>query len=139
MTPRHPHRYPRRVRLTRSAEFEAVFACRRSLSLPAMRVYWRDNGGGGWRLGLVVNRKVGPAHVRNQLKRRLREIFRVHRGEWQGSRDLVLNAAPTLARLGFRELEASVCDAVLRLSGGVDPTPPTRTPEPTGALPEPEV
>ncbi len=113
----HSRRYPRTARLTRSEEFDAVFAHRTGLRRPPMRVYWRENGGGGWRLGLIVSRKVGPAHVRNQLKRRLREIFRVYRGEWQGSRDLVIAADPGLARLGYMELEASVRDAVLRLSG----------------------
>lgn len=108
-------RYPRTARLTRSAEFDAVFAAQRSRRYGPLRLFWKENRGDGWRLGLVVSRKVGPAHVRNKLKRRLREIFRVHREEWNGSRDLVILAYPELAGLGGKELEARVLDAVSAL------------------------
>jgi ribonuclease P protein component len=42
------------------------------------------------RLGIVVKKEVGMATYRNRIKRYLREFFRLHKGQIQGSFDLVL-------------------------------------------------
>ena len=50
------------------------------------------------RLGLTVPRAVGGAVVRNRIKRRLREAFRLHRARIAPQWDIVLN--PRRAALG---------------------------------------
>jgi ribonuclease P protein component len=59
---------------------------------------------GRTRLGLAVGRKVGKACVRNRIKRRLREYFRLSRDKMPPETDLVFVAAKGAATLRTDEL-----------------------------------
>ncbi len=50
------------------------------------------------RLGIVVKKEVGMATYRNRIKRYLREFFRLHKGQIQGSFDLVLLVKKGMSR-----------------------------------------
>jgi len=57
------------------------------------------------RLGITVSRKVGGAVVRNRVKRRIREWFRVERGSLGAGVDWVVIARPPAAGLACSEAE----------------------------------
>ena len=59
----------------------------------------------GPRLGLTVPRAIGGAVVRNRIKRRLREVFRLHRAELGPQWDIVLNPRRAALTASFPELE----------------------------------
>lgn len=72
-------RFPRRARLTRTADFRAVFSDNVRSSGGDMTVLARKNDLGYPRLGLAVSRRaVRRAVDRNRLKRLVRESFRRH-------------------------------------------------------------
>ena len=75
------HRFPKRLRLLSSNDFERVFAARQSVSDPWLVLYAAPNEFDYPRIGLTVSRKVGSATVRNRWKRLLREAFRLKRHE----------------------------------------------------------
>jgi ribonuclease P protein component len=56
------------------------------------------------RLGLTVSTKVGPAVVRNRIRRRLRELFRVKKDKLPPGLDLVLIARNSAAESDFPRL-----------------------------------
>jgi ribonuclease P protein component len=56
------------------------------------------------RLGLTVSRKVGNAVCRNRVRRRLREIMRLHGELHRAGVDYVIVALPDAARAGFIDL-----------------------------------
>jgi ribonuclease P protein component len=58
------------------------------------------------RLGLVVSRKVGPAVVRNRVKRLCRECFRTAPGLVPGGIDLVVIARPGAGDLTLADVRA---------------------------------
>lgn len=59
----------------------------------------------GPRLGLTVPRAVGGAVIRNRIKRRLREVFRLHRAELQPRWDIVLNPRTAVRDAAFAAIE----------------------------------
>jgi ribonuclease P protein component len=89
----------RRNRLSRSRDFDAVYRHGRSVSTRFLVLYWfaREDSDSGPRLGLAVPKAVGPAVVRNKMKRRLREAFRARLAELPQDQDYVLVVRPGLA------------------------------------------
>lgn len=91
----------RRYRLSRSRDFDAVYRQGRSASTRTLTVHWfvrsDEDSALEPRLGLVVPRAVGPAVVRNRLKRQLREIWSELADDIPHGRDYVLVARPGLA------------------------------------------
>lgn len=72
---------PKAARLSRRAEFSAVRAGGKSwhgrlMVLSALDTPDRQPA----RVGVVTSRKIGTAVERTRVRRRLREIFRLHRG-----------------------------------------------------------
>jgi ribonuclease P protein component len=112
-------RFPKSVRLLRSAEFERVFAARASAGNSQMTLFGATNGLGHARIGLTVSRRVGNAVIRNRWKRLLREAFRltqpelpsldyicVARGGGSPQLALLLRAMPALAGRVERKLKS---------------------------------
>jgi ribonuclease P protein component len=90
----------RRNRLSRSRDFDAVYRRGKSVSSRYLVLHWfpREEGDAEEpRLGLAVPRSVGPAVVRNRVKRLLREAWRELLPTVPSGHDYVLAARPGLA------------------------------------------
>lgn len=88
---------PRSARLSGKAEFDRVFAEAHRRNTQFFRVAWAENPLDYARLGMAVSRRVDKrAVVRNRLRRRIRESFRL---AWSGLRpvDIVVTAKPEAA------------------------------------------
>lgn len=71
---------PKPARLTRRAEFAAVREQGKSQHGNFMVLgTWQTSSPQPARIGVVTSRRVGTAVERNRTRRRLREIFRLHR------------------------------------------------------------
>jgi ribonuclease P protein component len=66
----------------------------------------------------VVSKRLGQAHVRNRIKRRLREATRLNRQCWPEDTDIVFRATqPEITNVPFMNLLADV-KASLSKAGG---------------------
>lgn len=88
-------------------------------------VRWLDNAIGHPRLALVVPRFGFTAVRRNTLKRRLRELARVHLFPMPLSCDVLIRARRDAYAVSFDQLRADVTDVVAALPSGsrVAPSP----------------
>jgi len=91
------HGFPPALRLRKRREFDAVFRDGTRASDAVLAVHALPNGGADPRLGLAVGKAVGGSVVRNRVKRRLREAFRLHREELPPGHDLVVIPRPESA------------------------------------------
>ena len=72
-----------------------------------LALYVRRNGGRGSRLGLTVSTKVGCAVVRNRVRRRLREIYRLNEEKFSPGWDIVVVARSRAVDAPFAALTRS--------------------------------
>ncbi len=85
--------------------FQRLYSRGKSAASSSLVLYVRRNGQRGNRLGITVSTKVGKAVVRNRVRRRLREIYRLHEGELVSGVDLVLVARVRAAQVRYLALE----------------------------------
>lgn len=109
------HRFRKTERLKTHADFTRCYREGERLRTMAFTVYAYRRGPGVTRLGLTVGKAVGTAVIRNRLKRRLRELFRLHKTLVPAGYDLCIRAAPASARARYQELEAAFCQTLAKL------------------------
>ena len=99
-TSTHPHRFSARLRLTRGADFDAVFKEGRRSADSLFTVLYRQSGLDHARLGMATSSKrVRTAVGRNRIRRLVRESFRRSSSALAGLDVVVLvrDAAPRAA------------------------------------------
>lgn len=99
---------PREWRLVRRSEFEAVYHEGRRRSSAMFLVFLRANGLERDRFGMSVKKALGNAVVRNRMRRRIREILRLHREEILPGWDVVIHPSRSVETLEFSKLEAEL-------------------------------
>ncbi len=77
----------------------------RSAAEPCLVVYARRNGSKCNRVGYTVSNKLGCAVVRNRVRRRLREIYRLNEHLLRPGYDLVVVARGRSVGAEYRRLE----------------------------------
>ena len=98
-------RFPKRARLLKRAEFRRVYDEGQRRNGSYFAVFFRPNGLEETRLGITVPTRVGKAVLRNRVKRRLREVFRLNRDRFSRGWDIVMNPREAAGRVPFPSLE----------------------------------
>ena len=86
-------------------EFRRMYAKGKSGVSSCLVVYYRKNRLGHNRLGVTVSTKLGHAVVRNRVRRRLREIYRLNREKMPAGYDIIIVARVRAAETPYRKLE----------------------------------
>ena len=74
-------------------------------------LYARKNRTGTNRVGITVGKKLGHAVVRNRVRRRLREVYRLNEDKFQSGWDIVVVARTRAIHADFSQLVESYLSA----------------------------
>jgi len=100
-------RFPKAARLSTASEFGAARTSGQTQHGTFMLInVLRGTGEGRPRIGIITSRRVGGAVDRNQVRRRIREIFRKHCARLQPDCWLVVVARYKAAHAEFSALES---------------------------------
>jgi ribonuclease P protein component len=101
-------RFLKSERLKQSREFKAVFQQCRKLEDGCLAFYVQFSEDTALRkFGVSLSRALGKAYLRNRLKRRLREIYRVEKEAFRGGYQVILVPRRGSAGRTFDELKES--------------------------------
>ena len=70
-------------------------------------LYARRNRTGSNRVGVTVSKKLGHAVVRNRVRRRIREVYRLNEEKFQPGWDIVVVARTRAIKADFKTLTAA--------------------------------
>ena len=70
-------------------------------------LYARKNRTHANRVGITVSKKLGCAVIRNRVRRRLREVYRLHEEQFQPGWDIVVVARSRAVKASFSDLTAA--------------------------------
>ena len=93
--------------------FRRLYQKGKSAANKYLVIYCRRNGSSENRIGYTVSSKLGHAVVRNHVRRRLREIYRLHESQFRPGWDLVVVARSRAVDAPYKKLEG----AYLSLAG----------------------
>ncbi|HKW88229.1 MAG TPA: ribonuclease P protein component [Candidatus Acidoferrales bacterium] len=105
-------------RLVRRAEFEAVYRGGRRRTSATFVIFLRPNGSEKTRFGMSVKKALGNAVARNRIRRRVREVLRLHREEILPGWDVVIHPNRAAGSMEFAKLEAELLTLLPRKAQG---------------------
>jgi len=94
--------------IKKNHEFRRLYARGTSRISPLLAVYVRRKKNGPLRLGITVSTKVGKAVIRNRVRRRIREAFRLNELSFTDSADIIIVARVRAADASFAQIEKSL-------------------------------
>lgn len=101
--------------LKKNYEFRRLYAKGKSAVTPYIVLYVKRTGRGENRLGITVSNKIGKAVVRNRVRRRLREIYRLNEDKLCRGMDLVIVARGGSVNASYQQLEHAFLKASRQL------------------------
>jgi ribonuclease P protein component len=78
-------------------------------------LYARKNRTSTNRVGITVGKKLGKAHVRNRVRRRLREIYRLNEERIVPGAEIVVGARVKAVRASYAQLQNAFLGACEKL------------------------
>ena len=93
------------VTVKENYEFRRIYRKGKSAVSPQLVIYCQRNRRGHSRLGVSVSTKLGCAVVRNRVRRRLREIYRLHEDRFAPGYDIVVVARVRAVHSSYAVLE----------------------------------
>lgn len=93
------------VTVKENYEFRRIFRKGKSAVSPQLVIYCQRNRRGHSRLGVSVSTKLGCAVVRNRVRRRIREIYRLNKAKMLPGYDLIVVARVRAVETDYQKLD----------------------------------
>ena len=91
-------------RLKKNKHFNYIYKNGNHISSSALVLYFLPSKTKSIKVGFAVTKKVGHAVVRNKIRRRLREIVRIHLPNLKQSYNIIVVARENILNFSFEEL-----------------------------------
>ena len=104
-----------RCTLKKNSDFRRLYSKGKNAVNPYMVVYCRRNRSGENRLGYTVSTKLGHAVVRNRVRRRLREIYRLNAHSLKTGWDIVIVARTRCVKAEYSAMNNAFLSACNKL------------------------
>ena len=104
-----------RCTLKKNSDFRRLYSKGKSAVTAHMVVYCRRNRLNENRLGYTVSTKLGHAVVRNRVRRRLREIYRLNAPSLKSGYDIVIVARSRCVGAEYAAMDAAFLRACEKL------------------------
>jgi len=101
-----PFIFPKNDRILKRYEFLEFYSHGKALHSPGFILVYKHGQSDRSRIGITVSRKVGHAVVRNRIKRRVREYYRLHRMSVPKPWDFHVIAKKPASSLSFQQIIA---------------------------------
>lgn len=101
--------------LKKNYEFQRLYHKGKSAVTPYLVVYARRSKRAKNRIGFTVSAKLGCAVQRNRVRRRLREIYRLHEAELRMGTELVVVARARAVHSDYHQMERAFLSACAKL------------------------
>ncbi len=97
-------------RLSRHADYQIAYKAARKFQSHLMSWFMapRVSVAETARVGLTAGKVLGPAHERNRIKRRMRDVLRKHTAELPAGCDLIFHPRRAVLNVEYGKLEAEV-------------------------------
>ncbi len=96
-------------RILRNSDYRRIYKSGKRIQSSFFTVIYRQNhsksDSKSPKLGLSVSKKLGKAHERNLMKRRLREIFRIHQFELKENGEFVFIPKKEMSKFDYFSIE----------------------------------
>ncbi len=93
------------VTVKENYEFRRIYRKGKSAVSPQLVIYCQRNRRGHSRLGVSVSTKLGCAVVRNRVRRRIREIYRLNKAKMLPGYDLIVVARVRAVKTDYQKLD----------------------------------
>ena len=98
----------KRFRLRKNMEFKKVYTGGKNFWNRNLVLYIKKNNLEEPRLGITITKKVGNAVVRNKIRRRIKEIYRLNLHKIKGGYDLIIIPKKNVVDISFKDLESAL-------------------------------
>lgn len=105
-----------RCTLKKNSDFRRLYSKGKSTVNAYLAVYCRKNGRDVNRVGYTVSVKLGHAVVRNRVRRRLREIYRLNSPALKSGWDIVIVARTRCVGAEYKKLDDAFLNACTKLN-----------------------
>ena len=98
----------KKFRIRKNMEFKNIYKVGKNYWNRNLILYVKKNGLNETRVGYTITKKIGNAVTRNKIRRRMKEIYRLHFHNIKEGYDLVFIAKRGVKDIPYKELEGSM-------------------------------